>query len=172
MYCNPRLAALPFLALLGIAGCKAGSAPQAVTLPPVDVPVAAPIECQVVDWEEYTGKVMAIESVNIMARADGYLAEIRFKPGQFVHKDDVLFVIDRRPYQTGLENAQAQLAQADARVNRLTKDHARVKKLVSTGAGTTEDFDKVDGELAEAKAAVLAMRAMEQQAKLNLSFTE
>jgi RND family efflux transporter MFP subunit len=141
-------------------------------LPPVEAPVAAPIESQVVDWEEYTGKVMAIESVNIMARADGYLSDIRFKPGQFVHKGDVLFVIDRRPYQTALENAQAQLAQADARVSRLTKDHARVSKLVSTGAGTKEDFDKVDGELTEAKAAVQAMHAMVQQATLNLNFTE
>src|SRR5262245_62515147 len=153
MYCNPRLAALPFLALFGIAGCNDTSAPQAVTLPPIDAPVAAPIECQVVDWEEYTGKVMAIESVNIMARADGYLSEIRFKPGQFVHKDDVLFVIDRRPYQTTLENAQAQLAQADAKVKRLTKDHTRISKLVASGAGTSEEFDKIDRDVAGAKGA-------------------
>jgi multidrug efflux pump subunit AcrA (membrane-fusion protein) len=110
---NLRVIRFAILAL-GAAGCTAGSAPQAVTLPPVEAPVATPIACSVVDWEEYTGKVMAIESVNVMARADGYLSEIRFKPGQFVHKDDVLFVIDRRPYQAALENAQAQLAQADA----------------------------------------------------------
>jgi RND family efflux transporter MFP subunit len=71
-----------------------------------------------------------------------------------------------------LDNVQAQLTQAEARMNRLTKDHARVARLLTTGAGTTEDFDKVDGELNEAKAAVNAMRANVQQAKLNLEFTE
>lgn len=171
MTLSPRLVVLSAL-LAGLAGCKAASAPQAVALPPIDLPVAVPLEVSVVDFEEYTGKVMAIESVNIMARADGYLSEIRFKPGQFVHKGDVLFVIDPRPYKTALENAEAQVVQAEARVSRLTKDHARMSKLVSTGAGTTEDFDKVDGELAEAKAAVQSMRASVRQAELNLSFTE
>lgn len=160
------------VALATLAGCKGPAAPQAVSLPPIDLPVATPLEVSVVDDEEYTGTVMAIERVNIMARADGYLSEIRFKPGEFVHKGDVLFVIDPRPYKTALENAKAQLVQADARVSRLTKDHARMSKLVTTGAGTTEEFDKVEGELAEAKAAVQSARAMVQQADLNLSFTE
>jgi RND family efflux transporter MFP subunit len=172
MCISSRLATLAFLVALGVTGCRAGGGPQAVTLPPVEAPFAAPLERTVVDWEEYTGKVMAIESVNIMARADGYLSDIRFKPGQFVHKNDILFVIDRRPYETALDNAKAMLAQAEARVKRLSKDHARMSRLVSTGAGTSEDFDKVDGDLAEAKATELANRAMVQQATLNLSFTE
>jgi RND family efflux transporter MFP subunit len=167
-----RTSRLGILALLCVTGCRAGGPPQAVTMPPVEAPFATPLERTVVDWEEYSGKVMAIESVNVMARADGYLSEIRFNPGQFVHKNDVLFVIDRRPYQAALENAQAMLAQADARVSRLTKDHARMSRLVHSGAGTSEDFDKVDGDLAEAKATALANRAMVQQATLNLSFTE
>lgn len=158
--------------LAGGGGCKAPTGPQAVSLPPIELPVATPLEVSAVDYEEYTGTVTAIERVNIMARADGYLSEIRFKPGQFVHKGDVLFVIDPRPYKTALDNAKAQLVQADARVSRLSKDHARMSKLVTTGAGTTEEFDKVEGELAEAKAAVQSAKAMVQQADLNLSFTE
>lgn len=165
-------AKLGIILCLLMAGCKAGAGPQAAVMPPVDVPVAKPLPVTVVDFEEYTGKVMAIERVNIMARADGYLSEIRFKPGEFVHKDDVLFVIDPRPYKTALDSAEAQLAQADARVSRLTKEHARLAKLKSTGAGSAEDFEKVEGELAEARATVQGMKANVQQASLNLSFTE
>lgn len=170
MHPDPRL--VLGLLLAALVGCKGGAGPQAATLPPVEVPVATPLPVTVVDFEEYTGKVMAIERVNIMARADGYLSEIRFKPGEFVRKDDVLFVIDPRPYKTALDSAEAQLAQADARVSRLTKEHARLNKLKTTGAGSTEDFEKVEGELAEARATVQGMKANVQQAALNLSFTE
>jgi RND family efflux transporter MFP subunit len=163
---------VPWILLAALAGCKPGAGPQAATLPPVEVPVAKPLPVTVVDFEEYTGKVMAIERVNIMARADGYLSEIRFKPGEFVHKDDVLFVIDPRPYKAALDSAEAQLAQAEARVSRLTKEHTRLDKLRTTGAGSTEDFEKVEGELAEARATVQGMKANVQQAQLNLNFTE
>src|SRR5262245_61663439 len=124
-------------ALLGPAGCQPpSSGPQAVELPPIEVPVAAPLERQILDAEEYTGKVAAVERVNVMARVDGYLTEIRFQPGQLVKKGDVLFVIDKRPYQAALDIARGQLAQAEARVVRLTKEHARIQQLLASNAGS------------------------------------
>jgi RND family efflux transporter MFP subunit len=136
------------------------------------VPVAPPLERQIIDAEEYTGKVGAVERVNVMARVDGYLTEIRFQPGQLVKKGDVLFVIDKRPYQAALDIAKGQLAQAEARVARLTKEHARVERLLPSGAGSREEYDKVVGDLAEARAGVVAAKAGVEQAKLNLEFTE
>jgi len=153
-------------------GCQPLPGPQAAELPPIEVPVATPLERRIVDAEEYTGKVGAVERVNVMARVDGYLKEIRFRPGQLVKKDEVLIVIDRRPYQAALDIATGQLAQAQARVGRLEKEFARIQPLVNTGVASREDFDKVTGDLAEARAGVLAAQAGVDQATLNLGFAE
>src|SRR5581483_2598948 len=81
---------LPALLLVGLAaGCHSQAGPQAVALPPVEVPVATPLTREVVDYEEYPGKVMAVERVNVMARADGYLTEIKFQPGQLVKAGEI-----------------------------------------------------------------------------------
>lgn len=160
------------VALSVLAGCRGAAGPPPFAMPPVEVPVATPLEREIIDAEEYTGKVAAVERVNIMARTDGYLAEIRFTPGQLVKKGDVLFVIDRRPYQAALDLAKGQLAQQEARVVRLQKDFARSERLQATGAATIEEFDRVAGDLAEAKAAVVSAKANVERAKLDLEFTE
>lgn len=154
------------------AGCHAAAGPQAVELPPIEVPVATPLEREIIDYEEYPGKVMAVERVNVMARADGYLTEIRFQPGQLVKTGEVLFTIDNRSYKAALGIARGQLLQAQARADRLVKEHARVEKLVGTGAATREEFERVAGDLAEARAAVAAAQAGVDNAQLNLDFTE
>jgi len=154
------------------AGCRGAGGPPTFEIPPVEVPVAAPLEREIIDAEEYTGKVAAVERVNVMARTDGYLAEIRFTPGQLVKKGDVLFVIDRRPYQAALDLANGQLAQQEARVSRLQKDFARIEKLMNSGASTIEEYDKVAGDLAEARATVASAKASVDRARLDLEFTE
>ena len=77
---------------------------------------------------------MAVERVDLMARVDGYLSEIRFKPGQIVAKGDILFVIDRRPYQALLDNSKA-TGSSRSGVARLTKDHERMQRLVNSAPG-------------------------------------
>jgi len=155
-----------------LGGCQRVKTPTVVELPPLDTPVALPVEKEIADYEEYTGKIMAVDRVNIMARVDGYLSEILFKPGEMVKKGDLLFVIDRRPYKMALDIAKGQLQQAEARVARLTKDYARVEELIKRNAGTAEEFDKVAGDLVEAKAGVTTAKANVEQAKLNLEFAE
>ena len=145
-------------AVLAGAGCHGPAGPQAVELPPIELPVATPVVREIIDYEEYPGKVMAVERVSVMARADGYLTEIRFQPGQLVNTGDVLFVIDGRPYRVLSEIAKGQLLQAEARADRLAKDHARLEKLLATGATSREDFDRVSGDLAEAQAAAATAR--------------
>jgi RND family efflux transporter MFP subunit len=157
-------------AILGV-GCHGSAGPQTVELPPIDVPVATPVERQIVDYEEYPGKIMAVERVSLMAQANGYLTEIRFQPGQLVKAGDVLFVIDDRTYKAALEIAKGQLLQCEARAERLVKEHARIEKLIATGAATREEFDRVAGDLAEARANVVAAKATVRQHELNLEFT-
>jgi RND family efflux transporter MFP subunit len=168
---RPRFALL-LIALLALPACRPPAGPQAVELPPLDLPVAAPVEREIVDYEEYTGKISAVERVSVMARVDGYLSEIRFQPGQMVKKRDVLFVIDKRPYEAALGIAKGQLIQAEARVERLIKDFSRIETLIASGAGAREEFDKISGDLAEARANVAAARAAVEQATLNLDFAE
>src|SRR4051812_39242851 len=98
--------AMLFGALLTAAGCHGAAGPQTVELPPIDLPVATPLTREIVDYEEYPGKIMAVERVSVMARADGYLTEIRFHPGQLVKTGDLLVVIDNRPYQAALDIAK------------------------------------------------------------------
>jgi RND family efflux transporter MFP subunit len=141
-------------------------------MPPVEAPVATPIQREITDYEEYPGKVMAVERVNLMAQANGYLTEIRFQPGQLVKAGDVLFVIDDRTYKAALDIANGQLLQAEARAERMAKEHARIEKLIGTGAATREEFDRLAGDLAESKAAVVAAKAGVRQAELNLGFTQ
>ncbi len=167
-----RRSALVLGAMFAAAGCHGSAGPQAVELPPIDVPVAVPVERQIVDYEEYAGKIMAVERVSLMAQANGYLTAIRFQPGQLVKAGDVLFVIDDRPYKAALEIAKGQLLQCEARADRLVKEHSRIEKLVNTGAATGEEFDRVAGDLAEARANVVAAKATVRQHDLNLEFTE
>src|SRR5436853_7209073 len=127
------------LVLLFLTGCRPANDAHAVEMPPLDVPVATPLERSIADVEEYTGKIMSVERVNVMARVDGYLSEIRIKPGELVKTGDLLFVIDRRPYQALYGVAQEQLQQAEARVLRLSKDLKRIETLVQSNAGTQED---------------------------------
>jgi membrane fusion protein, multidrug efflux system len=163
---------ITLLVLVAAIGCKPAAGPSTMELPPLAVPVALPLERTIVDVEEYTGKIMSVDRVNVMARVDGYLAEILIKPGELVKKGDLLFVIDRRPYQATYDVAQGQLQQAEARVARLTKDMKRIDQLMQKNAGTEEDYDKVTGDLAEARAAVAMAKATVDQAKLNLDFAE
>jgi RND family efflux transporter MFP subunit len=172
MSCRFSRSALLVGAVIAGAGCRGPTGPQAVSLPPIDVPVATPVQRQIVDYEEYPGKIMAVERVNLMAQANGYLTEIRFQPGQLVKAGDVLFVIDNRPYKATLEIAKGQLLQCEARADRLVKEHTRIEKLVATGAATREEFERVVGDLAEARANVAAAKATVRQHELNLEFTE
>jgi RND family efflux transporter MFP subunit len=158
--------------ILLTAGCRGPANPQAVELPPIDMPVATPLQREVVDYEEYPGKIMAVERVSLMAQANGYLTEIRFTPGQLVKAGDVLFVIDDRPYKASLDIAKGQQLQAEARADRMAKEHARIEKLIGTGAATREEFERVTGDLAEARATVAAAKATVRQAELNLEFTQ
>ena len=105
--------AMLLLVSLGLAGCEP-SQPRAQTAPapPPKVTVAKPTKRLVADHDEYVGRFVAVDAIEVRARVSGYLDAIHFKDGQLVKKGDLLFTIDRRPFEASLAQAQANLAQA------------------------------------------------------------
>ena len=146
--------------------------PTAAPPPPPKVTVSQPINREVVEWEEYTGRLEAVESVEVRARVNGYLQSIHFKNGATVKQGDLLFVIDPRPYQAELERAKAELALANARLERTSKDLARAQMLVRSRAVSEEEVDTRIADQRQAQESVQAARAMVNAAQLNVEFTQ
>jgi RND family efflux transporter MFP subunit len=157
--------------LLLMAGCGQQQ-PAAAPPPPPKVTVSQPINREVVEWEEYTGRLEAVESVEVRARVNGYLQSIHFKNGATVKQGDLLFVIDPRPYQAELERAKAELGLANARLERTSKDLARAQMLVRSRAVSEEEVDTRVADQRQAQESVQAARAMVNAAQLNVEFTQ
>jgi RND family efflux transporter MFP subunit len=158
--------------VLALAGCGNQSPGDAIKMPPPAVTVSYPLERNVQDYAEFTGRTAAVESVKVRARAFGHLEKINFTEGAEVKAGEVLFVIDRRPYEAALSRMQADLAQSEARLARLKLDMVRGKALLAKDAISREEFDKMEGDLTEALATTRAAAAAVETAKLNLDYTE
>jgi len=151
-------------------GCKPPEAGPSAERPAVGV--AHPVVKEIVDWDEYTGRLAAVDSVEVRARVGGYLDAIQFKDGQIVSKGDVLFVIDPRPFKATLLAAQGD---ADAQASRLElakNDFERARKLIQSKAISQEDFDTRAKEADAAAAALAAAKARIERARLDVEFTE
>jgi RND family efflux transporter MFP subunit len=141
-------------------------------MPPPTVKVSPPLERSVTDYADFTGRTMAVESVKLRARVWGHLEKINFTEGAIVKKDDVLFIIDQRPYKAALARAEAEVAQSEARFKRLTNDRKRAEALGRSNAISQEDLDKITGDMSESTAMVKSAVANRDAARLNLDFTE
>jgi RND family efflux transporter MFP subunit len=130
------------------------------------------IKKEVVEWDEYTGRLDAKDSVEIRARVSGYLDKVHFEEGKMVKAGDLLFTIDRRPYEAEHAVASADKDQAQTRAELAEADFERAKKLVETRAISQEDFDTRAKSAAAARSSVRAADARVAIAKLNLDFTE
>src|ERR1700728_1695428 len=117
--------------LVQLAGCSRGvsATPAAVQAPP-SVSVATVVSRQISDFDEFTGRFEAVERVEIRPRVSGYIATVNFVQGREVAKGDVLFVIDPRPYEAELKQAQAQLAQVRSQLTLATSEQDRANKLL------------------------------------------
>src|SRR5271157_179748 len=124
---------------LGLAGCARvpSGAPEEA---PTPVTVSRPVERDITDYADFTGRTAAVDSVEVRARVSGYLDTVNFKEGALVRKDDKLFQIDPRPYRADLERAKGTVAQYDARVHRLERDYQRAKNLIVRGAVGREEY--------------------------------
>jgi multidrug efflux system membrane fusion protein len=140
--------------------------------PPPKVTVSQPVVREVVEWDEYTGRLEAVESVEVRARVSGYLQSVHFTDGATVRKGALLFVIDPRPYQAEVNRAKAALEQAMAQYERTQKDYARAQQLVKSRAISQEEVDTRASDQRQAEEAVRAARATVEAARLNVEFTQ
>jgi len=138
--------------------------------PPPLVTVSPPLVTHAVSWASFTGQFAAVDDVEIRAQVSGYLTAIDFTDGQIVHKGDLLFVIDPRPYQIQLEEAQASVLTAKAQLALAEKELHRVSALQDSGAVTPEQLDERVQQQAAAQAALDTANAAVQSAQLNLEF--
>lgn len=134
--------------------------------------VVQAVSRSVIEWEEFPGRVEALESVDIRARVDGYLQKVNFRAGDQVNKGDLLFVIDPRPFQTQLDYARAELEQTKARVELAESNLSRAELLVKATAFSQEEYETRKSELRAAAAAVHSAEANVASARLNVEFTQ
>jgi RND family efflux transporter MFP subunit len=157
------------LALLAplMAGCGSGQAPAQQAAPPPQVTVAKPTVRTIIDQDEYVGRFTAVDSVDVRSRLSGYLASVHFTDGQMVKKGDLLFTIDRRPFQVVLDQARANLTQSRATLAFAEADLARGQQLVRDKTITEQVFDQRTQAKRVAEAAVAANEAIVHQAELD-----
>jgi RND family efflux transporter MFP subunit len=162
---------LPLTLAILVASCgerqQKGGAP-----PPPAVTVAKPVKRTVFDFDEYVGRFTAVNSVEVRARVSGYLDTLHFRDGQVVKQGDLLFTIDKRPFQNTLDQARANLAQAQSNLAFTEADYTRGQALVRDKTITDQTFEQRAQAFRNAKASVSANEAAVRQAELDLEFTE
>ena len=164
------LAPLAFVAAaLSLAGCS--SKPPAPP-PPPGVSVAPVLQRDLAEWDEFSGRLQAVDQVEIRPRVSGYIKRVTFTEGREVRKGETLFEIDPRPYQADLDRAQAQLEQARTAADLAAREVARAEKLVNVQAISREEFDSRTSAQANSVAAVRAAEAAVETARLNLGWTQ
>ncbi|PAU65465.1 efflux transporter periplasmic adaptor subunit [Pseudomonas sp. PIC25] len=164
---------LPLAALAVVVLSACGRAPEATTAAPVpSVSVAKVIQQPINEWDELTGRLEAPESVEIRPRVSGYIDRVAFTEGSLVKKGDLLFQIDPRPFEAEVKRLEAQLQQARANQTRTASEAQRGERLRSSNAISAELADARASAAQEAKAAVAAIQAQLEAARLNLSFTQ
>lgn len=165
---------MPGLALAiliaALTGCNQ-QPPAAHTLPPPSVTVSKPVRKEIVDWNEFTGRTSAVNLVNVTARVSGYIVNIPFKEGDLVHKGDLLYQIDPRPYQDVYDQALGQLKQAQANQQLQEVTYERQARLQQTNVIAKEDYDTALSNKNQAAAQVISAQAAVNAAQLNLEFT-
>ena len=167
--CRPRL--LTVSALLILSGCGGGGGPEGGQFPPAGVGVAEVIVKPVVDWDDFTGRIQAVNTVQLQPRITGYLDAVHFEEGAVVNKGDLLFTIDDREYRAAAASQRADVARAETRVELAGQDLARSEKLADARAVSVEELEQRRGELKQAEADLRAARAALDAAQLNLDFT-
>jgi RND family efflux transporter MFP subunit len=164
------MAGLGAWALLSSGGCgRSGSAQQ--SQPPPQVSVATVLEKRVKDWDEFTGRFQAVETVEIRPRVSGYIDKVAFKEGGIVKTGDLLFVIDPRPYRAEYDRAGADVKRYKTALELARIESVRVQHLRDSGAVSQEELDERTSTVAQAEANVAGAEAALESASLNLNFT-
>lgn len=140
--------------------------------PPPEVIVAAPVQREVVTYLTYTGTVQASETVDLRARVQGFLEKMNFQPGQRVSKGDLLFVIDKRPFEAAVEQAKASVRALEASFEGASNDAQMARELADQQAGPEIDAVIKAARRDSIKAEIARAEAQLTEAELNLSYCE
>jgi RND family efflux transporter MFP subunit len=140
--------------------------------PKFPVTVASPIEKRITNWDEFSGRFEAVASVEIKARVSGFVEQVHFKDGQIVKAGDLLFTLDKRPFQIAVESAEAEVARTRAQVEVTGADVDRAEPLMRSRTISEQNFDQRRANLAVAQATKQAAEAAVKSAKLNLEWAE
>ncbi|SCY46532.1 efflux RND transporter periplasmic adaptor subunit [Nitrosospira sp. Nsp13] len=157
---------------LVLAGCDSGQAGGEQAPPSPEVSIAQVLSKPVQQWDEYNGRISAIDTVELRARVSGYVQRVAYKEGQDVKQGDLMFLIDQRPYRTALANAQAQLdrARVAKQLAGMLDNNARL--LMDAEAISREEADTRRTTHTQTAADIDAAEAVVANAKLQLEFTE
>jgi multidrug efflux system membrane fusion protein len=169
----PGRVASVFLAALSLAACDSGVKKAEDAKPSASRVVAAkPTVKAVTEWDEYTGRFTAVESVQIRARVSGYLTAIHFQDGQMVKQGDLLFTIDRRPFEMAAASAEADAKVAESTLGFARQELSRAEVLRRSDTVPERTFDERTSTVRQGEARLAAANAALDRAKLNLEFTE
>jgi multidrug efflux system membrane fusion protein len=143
---------------------------QGRSAPPVTV--ASPLQKKITRWDEFSGRFAAIENVEVKPRVSGFIEKVHFRDGQMITVGDLLFSIDKRPFQIAVESAQAEILRYKAQVLLQEDDVARARPLMKSGAVTERDLDQRKANLTIAGAQLGIAQAALKLAQLNLEWTD
>ena len=166
--------ALAGLVAVSLAGCDSANSkvPDAPAAGGPPISAAAVVEKQITETQEFSGRLEAIERVEIRSRVGGFISSVNFKPGSEVKKGDVLFVIDPRPFQAEVSRAEGTAASARAKAELAKLELSRAEKLLAEKAIAQREFDEKASGLKELDANARSAQAAYEAAKLNLSYTQ
>jgi multidrug efflux system membrane fusion protein len=165
----PGLSVMVAVGLL--AGC-ARTAAQPGAPPPPKVTVAEVIDRPVTEWDEFTGRLEAVDTVAVRPRVSGYVSAVRFTEGAVVKRGDLLFQIDPRPFQAEVDRLRAERSRSEAVAERASSELQRAERLRAEDAMSREEFDRRAAFAREVKAQIAAVDAALAAAELNLEFTQ
>jgi RND family efflux transporter MFP subunit len=167
------LAGLAASAPLFLPACSTEAAQAAAAHGPAapQVTVAKALQRQITNYQEFTGRIEAVERVELRPRVSGYIESVAFREGAEVKKGDVLMVIDPRPYEAALKRARAELARAESASRQAQSERERAVKLLALRALSQEEFDARTSGSEKSSADVQAAQAAVDAALLDLEFT-
>jgi multidrug efflux system membrane fusion protein len=158
------------LLALFVNGCDTKSA--TVTKTPAPQVTVAKVQCKpVIESDEFTGRLEAVDHVEIRPRVSGQLDSVHFQEGAIVQKGELLFTIDPRPFQAEVDRLHAERERAKAQLARCQSDFARAERLHNNNGMSVEEYDRRNSARAEAEAQVASVEASLRGAELNLEFT-
>jgi RND family efflux transporter MFP subunit len=162
--------AIPFL--FASCGEKDAPPPGGGAMPPAQVTIETVETRELVEWEEFTGRVEATETVELKPRVSGYITKVHFEAGSLVKEGDVLFTVDQRAFETRLRSAKAEVARAEAVSTAAKREFDRVQELLAARAIAPEQAETRESNYQQSEATLEAARAAEHSAEIELEHTE